>query len=436
MLEAKRAMIARRLQQSIHTSIEPGVLNVFRAFTLVEWALLSLGFLTLLNKPPRWPDAYATMLWALYTLTLLYLSWPWLARTLGRAYLPLALIAVSVVPVVAQTADTLLHMASGATGAAAQTDPARLYVWLLLPMLLISAQYGVRVLLLFTGGTALLEITLASFLAASGGPPVTRAAQDGGSRFLFYTVAGLAIVALARAQRRFRQEQAQQQAERQAQLARYASALEQLAISRERNRIAREMHDTLAHTLSAVSVQLKALEVLWDSDPGEARRVLRATDDLTRSGLDEARRALHALRASPIEEMGLALALSRAAEEAKARAGFALTFSAPQQIGGLRPEVEQHLYRIGEEAINNVARHANARHVAVTLAQKGGATLLTIQDDGCGFDSGQAAQSGHFGLTGMRERASLINAHLEVESRPQAGTSVRVIYETPAGERR
>ena len=358
-------MSARRLQQSIHWSVEPGVLNVFRVFTLVEWALLSLGFLSLLNRPPRWPDAYATMLWALYTFTLLYLSWPWLARTLGRAYLPLALIAVSVVPVLAQMADTLLHMAAGARGASAQTDPARLYVWLLLPLLLISAQYGVRILLLFTGGTALLEILLASFLVAAGGPPVTRAAQDAGSRFLFYTIAGLAIVALARAQRRFRQEQAQRQAERQAQLARYASALEQLAISRERNRIAREMHDTLAHTLSAVSVQLKALEVLWDSDPGEARRVLRATDDLTRSpGWTR--------RDEPCMRCGRVLSrrwvwrwrYSRAAEEAKARAGFALTFSAPPQISGLRPEVEQHLYRIGEEAINNVARHANARHVA------------------------------------------------------------------------
>jgi len=196
------------------------------------------------------------------------------------------------------------------------------------------------------------------------------------------------------------------------------------------------MHDTLAHTLSAVSVQLKALEVLWDSDPAEARRVLRATDDLTRSGLDEARRALHALRASPIEEMGLALALQRATEEARTRAGFALAFNAPSQIVGLRPEVEQHLYRIGEEAINNIARHANARHVAVTMAQKGGATMLTIQDDGCGLDSVQAERSGHFGLTGMRERASLIDARLEVESQPEAGTSVRVVYETPAGEKR
>jgi signal transduction histidine kinase len=178
------------------------------------------------------------------------------------------------------------------------------------------------------------------------------------------------------------------------------------------------MHDTLAHTLSAVSVQLKALAVLWDADPAQARRVLRATDDLTRSGLDEARRALHALRASPIDEMGLALALRRVAEEAKARAGFALTFSEPPQITSLRPEVEQHLYRIGEEAINNVARHANAHNVAVTLAQKDGATLLMIQDDGDGFDQGLAAQSGHFRLTGMRERASLIEARLEIESRP------------------
>src|SRR5262249_35024929 len=112
------------------------------------------------------------------------------------------------------------------------------------------------------------------------------------------------------------------------------------------------------------------------------------------------------------------------------------TFSAPPQIMGLRPEVEQHLYRIGEEAINNIARHANARNVKITLAQKDGATLLTVQDDGCGFDRGQAAQSGHFGLSGMRERALLIDARLEVEARPEAGTSVRVVYETPAGEKR
>src|SRR5262245_27143504 len=169
-------MSARRLQQPIHIAIEPGVLNVFRVVTLAEWALLSLGFLTLLSKPPRWPDAYATMLWTLFTFTLLYLWWPWSARTLGRAYLPLALIAAAVVPVVAQTAGTLLHMAAGARGESAQTDPSRLYAWLLLPLLLISAQYGVRVLLLFTGGTALLEVLLASFLAAADGPPVSHAA--------------------------------------------------------------------------------------------------------------------------------------------------------------------------------------------------------------------------------------------------------------------
>jgi hypothetical protein len=215
-------MSAPSLRQSTHQSVEPGVLNVFRAFTLLEWALLSLGFLSLLSKPPRWPDAFATMLWVLYTLTLLYLSWPWLARALGRAYLPLALVAVSVVPVVAQTADTLLHMAAGARGESAQADPARLYVWLLLPMLLIGAQYGVRVLLLFTGGTALLEVLLSGALVSAGGLLVARAAQDASSRFLYYTIAGLAIVFLARGQRRYRQEQAQRQAERQAQLARYA----------------------------------------------------------------------------------------------------------------------------------------------------------------------------------------------------------------------
>src|SRR5262245_3078416 len=110
------AMSARRRRHSIHQSIEPGVLTVFRAFTLVEWGLLSLTFLTLLGKPPHWPDIFSLTLWALYTLTLLHLSWPWLARALGRAYLPLALVAISVVPILAQSLDTAARMASGATG--------------------------------------------------------------------------------------------------------------------------------------------------------------------------------------------------------------------------------------------------------------------------------------------------------------------------------
>lgn len=197
------------------------------------------------------------------------------------------------------------------------------------------------------------------------------------------------------------------------------------AAGEERNRLARELHDTLAHTLSAVSVQLSALEVLWDNDPAAARQTLLQTRQLTRTGLDEARRALHELRAQPIEELGFVLALQRLAERAAQRGGLALTFAAPPSLWGLRPEVEQHLYRIAEEALNNVVRHANARHLTVSLAQDAAGTHLAITDDGRGFDPTTGA-AGHYGLTGMHERAFLIGASVTLTSEPDRGTTLRV----------
>jgi signal transduction histidine kinase len=107
---------------------------------------------------------------------------------------------------------------------------------------------------------------------------------------------------------------------------------------------------------------------LWDTDAAAARKALQQTRELTRNGLDEARRALHELRARPVEE--LALALQRLAERAAHRAGLRLTFSAPPYVVGIRPEVEQHLYRVAEEALNNVVRHANARQLTVVFTRQ------------------------------------------------------------------
>jgi signal transduction histidine kinase len=307
-------------------------------------------------------------------------------------------------------------------GTAALADLAPLYVDLLLPLLLISAQYGMRALFTFTVGTSLLSVVLGAAMARVAGVEIlARYSQDAAARLVLFSIAGIIVVLLTGAQRKERAEEAK----RHAQLAQYATTLEQLAVTRERNRLARDLHDTLAHTLSAVSVQLSALEVLWDSDPAAARSTLQQTRQLTRTGLDEARRALHELRAQPVEELGLALALRRLSERAAQRAGLRLAFSAPPRLAGLRPEVEQHLYRIAEEALNNVVRHADARSLTVALSQDAGGTQLTVADDGCGFDPAPAAK-GHYGLIGMRERAFLMGATLEVLSQPQGGTTIRV----------
>jgi signal transduction histidine kinase len=209
------------------------------------------------------------------------------------------------------------------------------------------------------------------------------------------------------------------------QLAHYAATTEQLAVSQERNRLARELHDTLAHSLSGVTVQLEAVQALWEVDPTGARTMLDQALRSTRSGLSEARRALHALRAQPLEDVGLALAVRTLAESVATRAGLTLAVTVPKQLDQLAPDVEQCVYRVAQEALTNVARHAEARALQVVLACENGCLLLTIADDGRGFDP-SSVNGAHFGLQGLRERAELIGGRLEVESRPQQGTTVRL----------
>jgi two-component system NarL family sensor kinase len=145
----------------------------------------------------------------------------------------------------------------------------------------------------------------------------------------------------------------------------------------------------------------------------------------TRSGLQETRRALKALRAAPLEDLGLLLALRRRAEESAARAAATLSLSLPARLPALSPAVEQALYRIAQEALSNAAHHAGARSLTVELAVDGSTLSLLVADDGRGFDPQSPAAGGHFGLPGMRERAQRVGGALQITSRPGSGTAVR-----------
>jgi signal transduction histidine kinase len=396
--------------------IEPGILPVFRLFMGVLWGLFTFGLCTASEQ--RAPDFFAWFSWIFTGILFLYLSWGWLRRQLGTLYLPIALTLASTWPVFADAADNVIRARQGLPGA---YDPGRILVWLILPLLLVSAQYRMRTMLLFTVITSVLPVLLA-FLTRVGATAIRDYGSQGVVRLFLFTMVGYVIVRLTTAQRRQREELA----EKNVQLAHYAATLEQLTISRERNRLARDLHDTLAHTLSAINVQLNALDVLWDSSPDGARQKLKQTQELTRSGLDEARRALHALRASPIDELGLALALQRTAQTAAERAGVELSLALSQQLSGVPPDIEQHLYRVAEEALNNIVRHARARHVGLALERTAAALTLTIRDDGSGFDPSQMPPDGHFGLVGMKERAALVNGSLEIQSQPGRGTIVQL----------
>jgi signal transduction histidine kinase len=197
-----------------------------------------------------------------------------------------------------------------------------------------------------------------------------------------------------------------------------------LTISRERNRLARELHDVLAHTLSGVAVELEGLRATMRRDPEQATALLDHSLRAIREGLTETRRALQELRAKPLEDLGLALAIQTLAESYASRSDFQLDLDIDHDFGDFPAEVQQSVYRIAQEALANVADHAQAQNVRVELKRDRDHIRLIIRDDGCGFVPDHSEYGNHYGLLGMRERAEMIGGELSVESQPEKGTKV------------
>jgi signal transduction histidine kinase len=211
-------------------------------------------------------------------------------------------------------------------------------------------------------------------------------------------------------------------------LAEQALMREQLATSRERVRLARDLHDTLAHTLAGLVVQTKVVDTLLEKDPAAARRELGRIQDVAKEGLKEARAAISDLRANIVEDLGLSGAIRRTIETTGQRTGIQVSFKETGQELHLDKHCTETLYRIVQEALNNVERHAHAQHINVLMDQSGlpeQTITIRVQDDGVGFKVDRMDDE-RFGLRGMRERAELIGAHLRVDSTLGAGTTVTV----------
>ncbi len=204
----------------------------------------------------------------------------------------------------------------------------------------------------------------------------------------------------------------------------YASTLERLTVSRERNRMARELHDTLAHTLSGLTVQLETIKAYLDVDAATAAKLVNNALSTARVGLQETRRALKDLRVSPLDDLGLRLALQVLAESSAAAVNVSARIDLPADMPQLPADVEQALYRIAQEAITNAVVHAQPDALELRLRVDERCAVLTVGDDGCGFELDQPARPGHFGLPGMRERAELLGGQCTIASAPGCGTTV------------
>lgn len=196
----------------------------------------------------------------------------------------------------------------------------------------------------------------------------------------------------------------------------------------ERARLAREIHDTLAQGFVGIAHQLDALARKLQSGSDDAAEHLDIARKMTRHSLTEARRSLMDLRLSDLQEHKLPEALSSAAERWVAGNRIQVNLDIREINSGLSPDLEQNLFRIAQEAVSNVVKHAKASAVSLHLAMEGDAVMLAVADDGAGFDTSNTYSSlgGNFGIIGMRERAERIGGTFSVASKPGSGTRVEV----------
>lgn len=200
----------------------------------------------------------------------------------------------------------------------------------------------------------------------------------------------------------------------------------QLGAAEERNRIAREMHDTLAQGLTAIALQLDSADVLLEAGvPVErVQAPLRRALALTHANLEETRRSVLDLRAAPLEGRTLAEALQVLVEDAAAQ-GYNVVWRATGAHRPLSPCIEVGVYRVAQEALANAKEHSRAQQIIVRFETTAQLLRLSVEDDGQGFDVERVVQ-GHFGLIGMTERAKLLNGSLLVQTNQGMGTRIEL----------
>ncbi|HEY3523358.1 MAG TPA: GAF domain-containing protein [Candidatus Limnocylindrales bacterium] len=206
----------------------------------------------------------------------------------------------------------------------------------------------------------------------------------------------------------------------------------ELAASEERAHLARELHDSVTQALFSMTLITRTIELLLDRDPPAAREKLTGLRDLQRDALAEMRSLIFELRPGSLEQDGLVHALRTHAAAVEGRVGLPIVLEA-DGLDRLAIEIEEALYRIAQEALHNVVKHAGARQVRIVLRSESGAARLRVEDDGKGFDPA-AVPPGHLGLAGMHARAERLGGTLVVSSGSSSGTRIDVRIPVPRAD--
>jgi signal transduction histidine kinase len=221
------------------------------------------------------------------------------------------------------------------------------------------------------------------------------------------------------------------------QLAQSVAQEQELAVLRERTRLAREMHDTIGHALVLISVKLEAAQRLRERDPELCDHELESTKQIARETMTALRVSIANLRSPALEHEQISQALSRAARELAQRTGLRITYTLQADIDLLPEAIEETLWKVSQEAFANIEKHAHASHVQVRISRQDEKLLMHIHDDGIGLPQAvyqiqkegslvYSSSNGHYGLRGMRERVEAIGGHLTLHSSKEQGTTIEI----------
>lgn len=288
-----------------------------------------------------------------------------------------------------------------------------------------------QAMFLFPRTTALTWVAILVLATFAG--QIHQFGWPGGLSFIFLYTAGLFFVA-AFSTLTIRAEDSRVESERllaelqsaHQQLQEYTGQAEELAVAQERNRLARDLHDSVAQTLYGLTLQSEAASRQLLS--GHVDTVMNYLSEIRQSAqetLQETRLLIFELQPPILEQQGLAPALRARLESVEGRSRLKIRLHL-DDVGRLPTRIEVAVYRVAQEALNNIIKHAQATQVRVSLARDDSAISLEVADDGIGFDQEAAALKGGMGLSGMRERARQIDGNLRLMSEPGRGTRVQL----------
>ncbi|MEH2010235.1 sensor histidine kinase [Nostoc sp.] len=206
-------------------------------------------------------------------------------------------------------------------------------------------------------------------------------------------------------------------------LRQYAMQIENQATLEERNRIAREIHDSLGHSLTALNLQLETALKLWQSNPGKAETFLATAKELGSKALKDVRQSVSTMRFNPLQEQSLERAIASLSESFHRSNGILPIYQINLE-SSLPPEINTAIYRITQESLTNISKYAFATDVKLELTEIRGNLRLIIQDNGRGFDLGQNTTG--FGLHSMRDRTLALGGEFNINSAPGSGCKITV----------